>query len=102
VSRASERLAMVESVAGYSLMGIPQMAALLGCKEDAARSLPIPRVMVGKREKVDPVDVGVYVLAEKEGISAGEYWQRYGEAQTVENVRRWYQHASRVKVETAA
>lgn len=101
MSRASERRAMIEAVAGYALMGVPDVAALLGCSADVAHQMVkdgvLPSVAVGSRAKVDPVDVGVYVLAGREGIDPSEYWERFGEGQTVENVRRYFQHVARVK-----
>jgi hypothetical protein len=92
VSRAQERKAMREALAGYSLMGIPELASFLGCSEDVARGLvdrrEIPSVPVGGRQKVDPMDAAVHVLAGREGMSAEEYWDRHGEA-TADHVRRY-------------
>lgn len=101
MSRASERRAMTEAIAGYALMGVPELAALLGCSPDVAHGMIeeglIPSVTVGARKKIDPVDAGVYVLAGREGCEPPEYWERYGEGQVVENVRRYFRHAARVK-----
>lgn len=96
MSKASERKAMVRAIKGYSLMGVPECAALLDCTEDVARAIELPSVMVGKRRKFDPVDVAVYVLAGKEGIEAAEYWTRYSESDVLENVRRFYRRAKNV------
>jgi len=97
VSKASERKTMIDSVAGYALMGVPELAELLGCSVDVAHGLDLPWVIVGKRKKVDPVDAGVFILAQREDVTPAEYWDRLGEGQTVENVRRYFLHAARVK-----
>jgi hypothetical protein len=99
MSRASERKAMVETLAGYSLMGVPKLAAFLDCSEAVVRALVddgvIPSTRVGGRSKVDPMDAAVHLLAGREGLftSAGHpdhaaYWTRHGEA-TAEHVRRY-------------
>lgn len=93
MSRASERKRMIEAMAGYSLMSIPDAAALMGCDEDTMHRFiadgVIPTITVGKRQKVDPIDVAVHVLAEKEGTTSAAYWTRYGEAVAAKNARRY-------------
>lgn len=92
MSVASERKAMREILPAYSLLTIPQLAAFLGCSEDVAREMVdegvIPSIRVGKRRHVDPIDAVVHVLADREGISAADYWERHGEA-TADHVRRY-------------
>jgi hypothetical protein len=100
VSRASERKNMVQAIAGYALMGVPEFARLLDVDDDVAHGIvdsgAIPSLLIGKRKKLDPVDVAVYVLAVKERCSMPEYWQRYSEADVLENARRFYRHARTV------
>lgn len=99
MSRASERKAMRSALAGYSLMGVPEVAAFLDCSEATARELVdkqiIPSTRVGGRDKCDPVDVVVHLLAGREGmkrsdgqVDAAAYWLRHGEA-VAEHVRRY-------------
>ena len=101
MSRAQERKAMRETLAGYSLMGIPELAAFLGASEAIARDMVergvIPSVLVGERQKVDPMDAAVHVLACRENISAAAYWERHGEA-TAELVRRYVARIRRQKM----
>lgn len=92
MSAASDRKAMRQILPAYSLLTIPQLALFLGCGEDVAREMvddsTIPSVRVGKRRHVDPIDAAVHVLADREGITAGEYWRIHGEA-TVDHVKRY-------------
>jgi hypothetical protein len=99
VSKAQERKAMRETLAGYSLMGVPELAAFLDCSEAVAHEMVeadvVPWVRVGGRKKVDPMDAAVHVLASREGIRRPDgypdiaaYWLRHGEA-TADYVRRY-------------
>lgn len=92
MSQASERKAMADVLPAYAMLNVPKLAAFLGCSEDIAREMvddgTIPSVRVGKRRHVDPVDAAVYVLAERDGVTAAAYWERHGEA-TVDHVRRY-------------
>lgn len=100
MSIASERKRFREALAGYSLMGIPEVASFLDCSEPVARQMVadevVPSVKVGKLWKVDPLDVAVYVLASKAGITAEEYWTMHGEA-TPEHARRLVQRIRKLQ-----
>lgn len=93
MSKASERAAWREALAGYSLMSLPEVARFLNVAEKVVRGMVrgrvLPSVTVGGREKVDPLDLAVHVLAEREGVTAEQYWDRHGEA-TPEHARRMY------------
>lgn len=97
MSIANERRSMVELLPAYALLTIPQLAAFLGCSEDVARDMVdekvIPSVRVGQRRHVDPMDAVVHVLADREGITAAQWWSLYGE-QGVELVKR---HVTRIR-----
>lgn len=84
MSTSSDRKAMGETLATYSLMSITQIAAFLGCSYPVAKAMiddeTIPSIPVGKSRKVDPIDLIVHELAGREGISRVEYWVRHGEA----------------------
>lgn len=99
MSVASERKAMRELLPQYALLGTAGVAAFLGCSEDVAREMiddrTIPSVKVGKRRHVDPVDLVVHVLAEREGVTAEVYWSTHGE-QTAELVRKYVARVRRL------
>jgi excisionase family DNA binding protein len=98
LSIASERRSLVDLLPTYALLKIPELAAFLGCSEDVAREMvdagTIPSVRIGARRHVDPVDAVVYVLAEREGITAAQFWAVNGSEQTVELVRK---HVARIR-----
>lgn len=83
---------MRELLPAYALLGTTEVAAFLSVGEDVAREMidagTIPSVRVGKRRMVDPVDLVVYVLAEREKMTAEAYWQLHGE-QTAELARKY-------------
>lgn len=99
MSLASERKTMREILPSYALLSIPELGAFLGVGEGVAREMvqagAIPSVGVGKRRQVDPMDAVVYVLAEREGVTAAEYWRVHGEA-VAEHVRRYIARIRRV------
>ena len=96
MSRASDRKAMADAAArpGYALMSVPDVARILGCDADVVHRMvdagELPGVPVGARMKLDPVVVAVHVLAREDGLTPAEYWARYGDAEVVENARRFY------------
>lgn len=96
---------MRETLAGYSLMGIPELAAFLGVSDTVARDMvdrgDIPSVPVGGRKKVDPMDAAVHVLAGREGLTATAYWERHGEA-TADHVRRYVARIRKIMAGAAA
>lgn len=92
MSERTERKEWAEILPRYPLMGIPALAAYFGCHQDTASGMldenVVPSVRIGKRRFVDPEDVAVYVLSQREGITAREFWERHGEA-TADHVRRY-------------
>lgn len=88
MSVSSERKRVRETLAQWSLMTVHEVAAFLGVHEDTARSLPLPWVQVGRQKKLDPLDLAVHVLAEREGLTAEDYWDRHGE-ETPAHARRY-------------
>lgn len=98
MSRASERQAMSDTLAAYSLMSVQQVAKLLGCSEQIAKEMidggEIPSIPVGKRRKVDPIDAVVHLLAGREKITPAEFWELHGQA-VAELVR---EHYGRIRV----
>ena len=72
MSKASERRAMGQTLAAYSLVGVPVAARFLDCSETQVRKLAaagiLPGVPVGGTTKFDPLDLAVHVLAGREGV----------------------------------
>lgn len=97
MSVAAERKAMRDVLPEYALLPIRELAAFLGASEDIARRMvdagTIPSVRVGKRRLVDPMDAVAYVLAEREGMTAAQWWAITGDA-AIEQIRR---HVQRIK-----
>ena len=83
---------MGQTLAAYSLVGVPVAARFLDCSETQVRKLAaagiLPGVPVGGTTKFDPLDLAVHVLAGREGVSREVYWERHGDA-TPENARRY-------------
>lgn len=100
MSVASERKAMRDLLPTYSLLTIPQFARFLGCSEDTAREMVddgvVPSVRVGKRRHIDPIDAIVHVLADREGVTAADYWRIHGEA-TADHARRFIVRVRKVQ-----
>lgn len=101
MSKASEKKAMSESLASYSLMSVPQLAAFLRCSEPIATEMldsgVIPSVPVGKRRKVDPIHAVAHLLAGEEGFdSARPWWDKHGEA-CIELIRVRYHRIRKVQ-----
>ena len=96
MSEASERKAMADAMSGYPLMTVKQLQGFLACGDDHVRGLledrAIPPIDIGRGQKhewrVDPIDVAVYVLAQREGITPAEFWERHGPEGTPEACRR--------------
>lgn len=92
MSLASDRKAIREILPEYALLSLPELGRFLGVSEEVARDMvdskAIPSVRVGQRRMVDPMDAVVYVLAEREGITAAAYWELHGE-QTAELARKY-------------
>lgn len=96
MSRASEMKAMGLALSQYPLMTVGELAAFLQCSDDHARGLledgTIPSCDIGRGSRheyrVDPIDVAVHLLAGREGITAGEFWERHGPQGTPEACQR--------------
>lgn len=92
MSLAADRAAMRDVLPRYALLSAPEMARVLGCGEDVAREMLetgiVPSVRVGKRRHVDPIDLAVYILAERAGMTAEAYWAQHGD-QAVELAKRY-------------
>ena len=105
MSRASERKAMAESLAGYSLMGATDVAGYLGCSDPVAREMinsgKIPSVQVGQSKKVDPITLAVYAMSQEAGLTMEAFWKKHGEA-TPEHAARWFRARRKFKATSAA
>lgn len=96
MSASTERRAMRDVLASWSLMTPGEVAALLSVSEDQVQRLleagRIPSVNRGCGSRrslaVDPIDAAVYVLAERDGITSEAYWERHGEA-AVDRARKY-------------
>ncbi|HSW31884.1 MAG TPA: hypothetical protein VLH75_20540 [Longimicrobiales bacterium] len=84
MSRSSERKAMGETLAAYALMRPHMVATFLDLAVSTVKDMldegVIPSIGEGKRRRVDPLDVCVYALAQREKVSTEEYWRLHGEA----------------------
>ena len=84
VSTSSLRRALGDALAAYALMRPHHVADFLDLSTSTVKLMldagDIPSIGEGKRRRVDPLDVCVYVLAEREGVTAREYWDTHGEA----------------------
>lgn len=93
MSVASERKAIRDLLPKYCLISIEQCGKLWDCDGATAQKtieeFHIPTVKVGSRFKVDPVDAAVHILAQREGITFGQYMEKYGDA-AAENAGRYF------------
>lgn len=93
MSRTSDRKAMAETLAGYPLMTVRELAAFLRCSDDhavglcrdgAVRSVNIARTLKRAEFRIDPVDAAVYLLALQQGMTQPEFWEVHGPEGTVD------------------
>lgn len=93
MSLCSEMKKCRDLLVSYPLMSTREVAAFLRIDKATVNRLfidkAIPWVMVGSQYRVDPLDLAVYFLAGRDGISADEYWELHGEA-TPEYARRYF------------
>lgn len=95
MSVATERKSLRDALTGYPLMKVNELATFLRCSEEHVRDLlktgviPSTNIGLGQRAeyRVDPLDAAVFHLAQREGISTEDYWERHGEA-TAEHAQR--------------
>ena len=98
MSASTERRAMRDVLASWSLMTPAELAAFLSVSEDQAHRLldagRIPSVDRGCGSRrslaVDPIDAAVFMLAERDGMTSEAYWERHGEA-AVDRARTYVQ-----------
>lgn len=92
MSRASDRKAMADTLAAYSLVSTKVAARFLDCSAPQVRKLvkdgTLPGIQVGADIKLDPIDLAVHVLAGRERLGREAYWKKHGEA-TPEHARRY-------------
>jgi len=104
VSESSERRAMGATLAAYGLMKPHEVASFLRLSVTTVKGMldagTIPSIGDGKRRRVDPLDVCVYALAEREGVSVADYWLTHGEA-VPERAARMYRAIRRLQAEAA-
>jgi len=84
VSASSERRAIGDALASYALMKPHEVAKFLRLSDAKVREYldrgVIPSIGEGKCRRVDPLDVCVYALAERDGVSMADYWLIHGDA----------------------
>lgn len=104
MSKASERRAAKDTLALYPLMTVPELAAFLSCSTDHARGLCEDRVIpcsnIGRGQRreyrIDPFQAAIYQLAQEEGLSVDEYWERHGPEGTPERAARFVARARQI------
>jgi excisionase family DNA binding protein len=96
MSEASEKKRMKDVIVTYHMLLPRECAEFLRCSERHIISLIdrgiLPGVRVGRLWRVDPIDLAVHVLAEREGITREEYWDKYDEDTSLHTrrlVRDW-------------
>ncbi len=103
MSTSSERKAMGQTLAAYALMRPHLVAAFLDLSVATVKEMldagVIPSIGDGKRRRVDPMDVCVYALAERAGVSVADYWLMHGDA-VPERAARYYRQI--LKLQAAA
>ena len=92
---------MGATLAEYALIPLVTVAAFLDICPHTAQLIDLPWIMVGRQWKLDPLDLAVYVLAQKEGCTVDEYWIRYGEG-TPENATRYVRRIRKLRAGTVA
>lgn len=86
MSKASDMKRMRDTLTAYPLLRTRHVASFLDCDPDHVRKLaqagrlPYTDIGLGERTeyRFDPLDVVVLHLAEKEGLSPEEFWERHG------------------------
>lgn len=103
MSTSTERKAMREVLASWSLMTPQELAGFLSVSEDRVHRLldagKIPSVDRGTGSRrslaVDPIDAAVFVLAGQEGMTSEEFWGRHGEA-AVDRARKYIERVRKM------
>lgn len=103
MSESSERKAMGQTLAAYALMKPHEVASFLSLSVTTVKDMldagTIPSIGEGKRRRVDPVDLCIYALAEREGVTVADYWLTHGDA-VPERAARYYRQI--LKLQAAA
>ena len=98
---SSERRGFSDLIPGHALVGLPTVAKFLDVGRDVVNQLietgQLRVVMVGKRQKVDPVTLAVFVMAREQGMAPDQYWARHGES-TMDHARRYFARLRRLQV----
>lgn len=94
MSRSSELKSMRNDLASFAFMTVSDVAGVLGCSYKTASKMVneglIPTVTVGRERKVSPVDLVMYLAAQREGMdTVQEYQVRHGD-QAVDRAMSYY------------
>ena len=99
MSDSSEARQMRRILSDHALLSIPEVAEALSCSAPTAVATiernQIPTIGVGDRRKVDPLDLYLYIVAEREGRTVEQYIDAHGEATAVENAKSYYRRVRR-------
>lgn len=97
MSQAAERKSWSELLPAYALMSVPQLAKHWDVSQDVVRQMldsrVLPSIRIGGRRMIDPMDVAAYELAEREGITAAQFWADRGES-AIDEIRK---HVARIR-----
>lgn len=92
MSIASDRQRHGVTLAAYALVSLKVAAAFLDVKVETVKLMisdgELPAIPVRKRFKIDPLALAVHALAGQVGLTAEEYWAKYGDA-TPEHAGRY-------------
>ena len=105
MSKSSERKTMKDTLTHYPLMSVNELARFLNCSPDHARKLckggrvRCSDIRIGSRNefRVDPLDAAVFHLAQTEGLSVEEFWERHGPEGTPERCARFVVLARKIQ-----
>ena len=99
MSASSRRREMRKVLSVHSLMTLPEVAAVLGCSDPTLRKMvragTLPTVTVGGLEKMDPVDLFAYMVADKAGKTVAEYREDHGDEALSHEANRLYSRVRR-------
>lgn len=98
MSRESERKRMREAMAAYTLLTTAEVAHIIRRSPETARARmkkgTLKCVRIGGDYLMDPLDLAVHILAEREGVSFEEFWEAHEENDEIVDltramIRRW-------------
>ena len=100
MSLATERRAACETLAAWTLMSTSEVASFLGVSVDTVKRLKgFPWAKVGGQYRADPVEVALWVLARREGLSPEDYRASHGEDEATERAIRYLRDIRRAQGE---